>query len=223
MLDHQQRRRSGVPHRGNVRGHHREVCGLKWSELGYQLASRGDDNLVHIWDRRKSMKAPTLWLHRLEEHTAAVKALTWSPFQANFLATGRGNGDGCIKFWNMHSGAFLNSVDTGSQVCSLLWNKNERELLSSHGYTDNQISLWKYPSMVKIAELKEHTSRVLFMAQSPDGCTVASAGDESRQFWNVFGDQRQVQNHLLTSTALGDYSIWLVGSYSSVKLVVKFR
>ncbi|KAI9197745.1 hypothetical protein LWI28_003568 [Acer negundo] len=43
--------------------------------------------------------------------------------------------------------------------------------------------------MVKTAELTGHTSRVLFMAQSPDGCTVASAAaGETLRFWNVFGD-----------------------------------
>ncbi|XP_073142731.1 cell division cycle 20.2, cofactor of APC complex-like [Henckelia pumila] len=171
------------------RGHHQEVCGLKWSASGQQLASGGNDNLLHIWDRSvASSNAPTQWLHRLEEHTAAVKALAWCPFQGNLLATGGGGGDRCIKFWNTHTGACLNSVDTGSQVCALLWNKNERELLSSHGFTQNQLTLWKYPSMMKITELTGHTSRVLFMAQSPDGCTVASAaGDETLRFWNVFG------------------------------------
>lgn len=112
-----------------------------------------------------STNSPTQWLHRLEEHTAAVKALAWCPFQGNLLASGGGGGDRCIKFWNTHTGACLNSVDTGSQVCALLWNKNERELLSSHGFTQNQLTLWKYPSMVKMAELTGHTSRVLFMAQ----------------------------------------------------------
>ncbi|KAL6509196.1 hypothetical protein OROGR_022506 [Orobanche gracilis] len=172
------------------RGHQQEVCGLKWSASGQQLASGGNDNLLYIWDRSiaASQNAPTQWLHRLEDHTAAVKALDWCPFQGNLLASGGGGGDRCIKFWNTHTGACLNSVDTGSQVCALLWNKNERELLSSHGFTQNQLTLWKYPSMVKMAELTGHTSRVLFMAQSPDGCTVASAaGDETLRFWNVFG------------------------------------
>ncbi|KAL8551304.1 hypothetical protein ACS0TY_000403 [Phlomoides rotata] len=42
--------------------------------------------------------------------------------------------------------------------------------------------------MVKVAELTGHTTRVLNMAQSPHGCTVASvAGDETLRFWNVFG------------------------------------
>ncbi|XP_010526015.1 PREDICTED: cell division cycle 20.1, cofactor of APC complex-like [Tarenaya hassleriana] len=172
------------------RGHSQEICGLKWSGSGQQLASGGNDNLVHIWDRSmvSSSSTPTQWLHRLEEHTSAVKALAWCPFQGNLLATGGGGGDRTIKFWNTHTGACLNSVETGSQVCALLWSKNERELLSSHGFTQNQLTLWKYPSMVKMAELTGHTSRVLFMAQSPDGCTVASAaGDETLRFWNVFG------------------------------------
>ncbi|CAK7341199.1 unnamed protein product [Dovyalis caffra] len=171
------------------RGHTQEVCGLKWSASGQQLASGGNDNLIHIWDRSTATSnSATQWLHRLEDHTSAVKALAWCPFQGNLLASGGGGGDKCIKFWNTHTGACLNSIDTGSQVCALLWNKNERELLSSHGFTQNQLTVWKYPSMVKMAELTGHTSRVLYMAQSPDGCTVATAaGDETLRFWNVFG------------------------------------
>lgn len=171
------------------RGHSQEVCGLKWSASGRQLASGGNDNLLYIWDKSSTATSPTTqWLHRFEDHRAAVKALAWCPFQANLLASGGGGGDRSIKFWNTHTGACVNSVDTGSQVCALLWNKNERELLSSHGFTQNQLTLWKYPSMVKMAELTGHTSRVLFMAQSPDGCTVATAaGDETLRFWNVFG------------------------------------
>ncbi|CAN1172752.1 Cell division cycle 20.1, cofactor of APC complex [Linum perenne] len=168
------------------KGHTKEVCGLKWSASGQRLASGGNDNLVHIWDRSMA----TRHLHRLKDHTSAVKALAWCPFQGNLLATGGGGGDGRIKFWDTGTGDCLNSVYTGSKVSALLWNKNERELLSSHGLSQNQLTLWTYPSMLKIAELTGHNSSVLFMAQSPDGCTVASAaaGDETLSFWNVFGD-----------------------------------
>ncbi|CAH2046531.1 unnamed protein product [Thlaspi arvense] len=166
---------------GTYKGHTQEVCGLKWS--GQILASGGNDSLVHIWDQSRN----TNWLHRLRGHTSAVKALAWCPFQSSLLATG---GDQTIKFWNTKTGACLNSVDTGSQVCSLLWSSKERELLSSHGFPHNQLTLWKYPSMLKMAEFTAHTSRVLYMAQNPDGCTVASAaGDESLKFWNVFGEK----------------------------------
>ncbi|MQL91989.1 hypothetical protein Taro_024608 [Colocasia esculenta] len=189
IVNNDVRVRSHIVH--TYRGHQQEVCGLKWSGSGQQLASGGNDNLLHIWDlsmASRNIPGQNQWLHRFEDHMAAVKALAWCPFQSNLLASGGGGNDRCIKFWNTHTGACLNSVDTGSQVCSLLWNKNERELLSSHGFTQNQLTLWKYPSMVKMAELTGHTSRVLFMAQSPDGCTVASAaGDETLRFWNVFG------------------------------------
>ncbi|KAH0853789.1 hypothetical protein HID58_092862 [Brassica napus] len=155
------------------KGHTQEVCGLKWSASGQQLASGGNDRLVHIWDRSTS----TQWLHRLRGHTSAVKALAWCPFQSDLLASGGGAEDRKIKFWNTRTGACLNSLDTASQVSSLLWSNNQRELLCSHG---SQLTLWKYPSMVKMAELSGHTSRVLSMTQSPDGCTVVSAaGDEN--------------------------------------------
>ncbi|KAJ8633137.1 hypothetical protein MRB53_026473 [Persea americana] len=128
-------------------------------------------------------------LHGFDHRKAAVKVLAWcDPFQCNFLASGGGSGDRCIKFWNINTGACLNSIDTGSQVSSLLWRKNKRELLSSHATVQIQLILWKYPSMDKIAQLNGNVSRVLFTAQfhSPNGCTVASAGDETLMFWNVF-------------------------------------
>ncbi|KAG0475290.1 hypothetical protein HPP92_014976 [Vanilla planifolia] len=191
IVNNDVRVRNHVVH--TYRGHQQEVCGLKWSGSGKQLASGGNDNLLHVWDLSMSSSNrgsnENQWLHRFEGHNAAVKALAWCPFQSNLLASGGGGTDRCIKFWNTLTGACLNSIDTGSQVCGLLWNRNERELLSSHGFTENQLTLWKYPSMVKIADLSGHTSRVLYMAQSPDGCTVATAaGDETLRFWNVFGN-----------------------------------
>ena len=39
------------------------------------------------------------------------------------------------------------------QVCSILWSKHYKELVSSHGFAQNQLILWKYPSMTKVAEL----------------------------------------------------------------------
>ena len=145
-------------------GHQQEVCGLKWAPSGAQLASGGNDNLLHIWDAARSQPVPATahsggYLHRFEQHQAAVKALAWCPFQSNLLASGGGTADRCIKFWNTTTGACLNSIDTHSQVCSLVWNTRERELLSSHGYSQNQLCLWKYPTMAKMAELTGHTAR----------------------------------------------------------------
>jgi cell division cycle protein 20 (cofactor of APC complex) len=182
IIHHDVRIRDHIVH--TLRGHQQEVCGLKWSPSGSQLASGGNDNMLMIWDARNDR--PT---HTLTDHQAAVKALAWCPFQSNLLASGGGTADRTIKFWNTTTGACLNSIDTGSQVCSLQWNRHEREILSSHGFSQNQLCLWKYPTMAKVAEMNGHTSRVLHLAQSPDGTTVASAAaDETLRFWKCFGD-----------------------------------
>jgi cell division cycle protein 20 (cofactor of APC complex) len=126
----------------------------------------------------------------LTDHQAAVKALAWSPHERNLLASGGGTADRCIKFWNAASGALVNSVDTGSQVCALQWSPYEKELLSSHGYAENQLCLWKYPTMARVKELRGHTSRVLHMALSPEGAMVCTgAADETLRFWNVFAPE----------------------------------
>jgi len=172
-------------------GHTQEVCGLKWSPDGSQLASGSNDNLLNIW-KNGEFEAPQ-W--SLDHHKAAVKALAWCPFQSNLLASGGGTADRCIKFWNTQTGACVNSVDTRSQVCSLVWSSVHRELVSSHGYSQNQICVWKYPAMAKLGELHGHTSRVLHLALSPDGTTVASlAGDERLRFWKVWEEKESNVN-----------------------------
>ncbi|URD73529.1 Anaphase-promoting complex subunit, partial [Musa troglodytarum] len=115
------------------------------------------------------------WLHRISSHTSIVKAVDWCPTRSNLLASGGGRNDHCVKFWNTVNGACLNSIDVGSEVCALLWDKNKSELLTSHGSPNNQLTLWNYPSMTRVAELPGHSSRVLSLAGSPLGGVVASA------------------------------------------------
>lgn len=163
-------------HIGTFKGHELEVCSLKWSPDGTSLASGSNDNALCIWDNVTSTIEPvTTPRHKLTSHCAAVKALAWCPWQKGTLASGGGTADRCIKFWNANTGAELNSIDTGSQVCALQWNPHEKEILSSHGFSQNQLCLWSYPSLVKMKELNGHTARVLHMAVSPDGSTVCSA------------------------------------------------
>ncbi|KAK3163138.1 hypothetical protein QOZ80_1BG0098110 [Eleusine coracana subsp. coracana] len=178
-------------------GHRSEVCGLKWSHDDRELASGGNDNQLLVWNQRSQQ--PVL---RLTEHTAAVKAIAWSPHQQSLLASGGGTADRCIRFWNTANGNALNSIDTGSQVCNLAWCKNVNELVSTHGYSQNQIMVWKYPSMSKVATLTGHTMRVLYLATSPDGQTIVTgAGDETLRFWNIFPSVK-------TQTPVRDVGLW---------------
>jgi cell division cycle 20, cofactor of APC complex len=63
--------------------------------------------------------------------------LAWCPWSRNLLVSGGGTADKTMKFWNMETGHLINEVFTDSQVCSILWNKHDKELVSSHGYSKN--------------------------------------------------------------------------------------
>lgn len=63
--------------------------------------------------------------------------------------------------------------------------------MSTHGYSQNQILVWKYPALTQVAKLTGHSYRVLYLAVSPDGeAIVTGAGDETLRFWNVFSKVR---------------------------------
>ncbi|POS84789.1 WD40 repeat-like protein [Erysiphe pulchra] len=163
--------------------HVSEVCGLEWRSDGVQLATGGNDNLVSIWDAR-SLSVPKF---TKTNHKAAVKALSWCPWQPNLLATGGGSYDRHIHFWNTTTGARVNSIDTGSQVTSLRWSPHYREIVSTSGFPDNSLSIWLYPTLVRHAEIPAHESRVLHSCLSPDGQMLATAAaDESLKFWKIF-------------------------------------
>ncbi|XP_004928647.1 fizzy-related protein homolog [Bombyx mandarina] len=165
-----------------LQGHRQEVCGLKWSPDGQSLASGGNDNKLFVWSMHSTSPVQTY-----SAHVAAVKAIAWSPHQHGLLASGGGTADRCIRFWNTLTSQPMQCVDTGSQVCNLAWSKHSSELVSTHGYSQNQILVWKYPSLTQVAKLTGHSYRVLYLALSPDGeAIVTGAGDETLRFWNVF-------------------------------------
>jgi len=174
-------------HVGSLKIHTQEVCGLKWSGDGRHLASGANDNHVAVWDNIMVTHESTP-LHLFREHTAAVKAVAWCPWQSNILATGGGTADGKIRIWNIHNGSVLQMQDVKSQISCILWSKEHKELISSHGFSLNQLTVWRYPEMVRACDLTGHADRVLSMAMSPDSDMVVSAGaDETLRLWKCFG------------------------------------
>ncbi|NXA83616.1 FZR1 protein, partial [Thryothorus ludovicianus] len=166
------------------------------------LPSRKSGVLIwHKFDHVSSLCQLLVWNHsslspvqQYTEHLAAVKAIAWSPHQHGLLASGGGTADRCIRFWNTLTGQPLQCIDTGSQVCNLAWSKHANELVSTHGYSQNQILVWKYPSLTQVAKLTGHSYRVLYLAMSPDGeAIVTGAGDETLRFWNVFSKTRSTK------------------------------
>lgn len=79
---------------------------------------------LFVWNQHSTQ--PVL---KYSEHTAAVKAIAWSPHLHGLLASGGGTADRCIRFWNTTTNSQLSCIDTGSQVrhaftcysCIVIW------------------------------------------------------------------------------------------------------
>ena len=193
--------RSKYPEISKIQKHKQEICSLKFSNEGDLLASGGNDNVAYIWDIRNLKNNICDFLleenkYKLNEpyctnnfHQAAIKAMAWCPWKRHVLATGGGSKDKSIKIYSCDNKKLLKSINTGSQVCALLWNNKEKEIISSHGYNKNQIIIWNYEKTKKICELKGHMNRVLYLTISPDERFICSgSGDETLRFWKINND-----------------------------------
>ncbi|KAG0663183.1 ubiquitin-protein transferase activating protein [Monosporozyma unispora] len=176
--------------------HEAEVCGLSYKSDGLQLASGANDNTVRIWDTRTSQ---AMWVKRT--HKAAVKALSWCPYMNNVLATGGGQLDKHIHFWNTMVGSKLGSINTGSQVSSLNWGQSyntngtiNREIVATGGAPDNAVIVYNYDTKFKVGEIvKAHDTRISCAQLSPDGTRLATiGGDENLKFYKVFEPRRRM-------------------------------
>nr|XP_027202175.1 protein FIZZY-RELATED 1-like [Dermatophagoides pteronyssinus] len=172
---------------------YKEVCDHSLQSCAYKplLASGGNDNKVFIWELGYNI--PIL---RLNEHTAAVKALTWSPLSYPLLATGGGTNDRTIRIWDTVHRTAITNCETQSQICNLHWSKKSLELISSHGYTLNQLNVWDFTvsgasknnlRLRKLETMIGHRCRALFMSSSKDGNYIASgSGDGNILIWSPF-------------------------------------
>jgi WD40 repeat protein len=216
LIHHFDMRVPSSDHIGALVGHKQEVCGLKWQQQrpsigtyanssgsgrqgsSFLLASGGNDNVICIWDVRKSLglrdnifaggnashedaQSP---LFLLKAHEAAVKAMDWCPLRKDWLATGGGTLDRKLVLWDMQrlmdensnvgsSLAPLCKIDTASQVCNMTWSlcaSGGLELVTSHGYTQNQLILWKVDELVpgKMDGMPSFSSIAAFAAGSTD-------------------------------------------------------
>jgi WD40 repeat protein len=192
--------RMKCPEISKIKRHKQEICSLKYSIEGDLLASGGNDNIAYIWDIRNLKNNIFNFLldnnnpnpYEIKPysvnnlHNAAVKAMNWCPWKRHVLATGGGSKDKTIKIYSCDCNKLIRNINTGSQVCALVWNEKEKEIISSHGYNKNQIIIWNYEKNKKICELKGHMNRVLYLAKSPDERFICTgSGDETLRFWKI--------------------------------------
>ncbi|KAF8362243.1 hypothetical protein PRIPAC_89166 [Pristionchus pacificus] len=168
------------------------VCGLKWSPDKQQLGSCGANQPVRVWNLRKPEPCVTF-----TEHTAHVKAISWSPHHRGILTTGGGSSDGMLRFWDTIAGVPLQRISTGlAQICSVAWSKHSLALVTTHGHGNSGLMMWKYPSLRQ--DIVQPTPlRLVYMAMSPDGESIVTGSAKSLDFWKVFcrNDESIDDNH----------------------------
>ncbi len=121
---------------------------------------------------------PGLQTHTFQ-HSAAVKAIAFAPWQPSLLATGGGSNDRQIHFFHTGSGATLALINVFAQVTSLIWSKTKREVCATFGYAQ-----------------PEHGVRIAVFAWPSGSCVVSipwgsnsdvrrNPGDGGRALWAV--------------------------------------
>uniref|UniRef100_A0A1I7SCR3 WD_REPEATS_REGION domain-containing protein n=1 Tax=Bursaphelenchus xylophilus TaxID=6326 RepID=A0A1I7SCR3_BURXY len=184
--------------------HTGEVCGVKWSPDEKHLVSGGADQTVNVWDERQIGADDPQPTHTFVEHTATVKAIEFVPFLGmnnNMVATGGGLNDGTVKIWNLSTGQLHSSYNTDNQISGILFNKNYKEMCTSHGNPRSFLRFHHYKNQKfeAVGDIDSHTGRILSLTQSPCGQFVLSAAsDETLRLWNCWKQDKSVS--ALTST-----------------------
>ena len=120
--------------------------------------------------------------------------MDWCPWRSSILATGGGTRDRTIRFWDIDDKKEERCVEVESQVCNIKFMSKYKEMVTSHGYVENNICVWKVSGMNRISSFGKHDARVLHVALSPDEKVMASvSADENLKFWKLAGDEQAVR------------------------------
>ncbi len=155
--------------------HTGDVCSLKWNTEKRLLATGSKDKTVALWDLTSMSSQP---VRVFTNHTAPIKTIDWCPWKSHLIATGSGKSEGTVKTWDVHTGRVTESVETCSQVSSVIWHEDKQLLLASH---EEVISAWKLPDFSKAGTLKGsrgHRERILGMVKSETGLVASLGADK---------------------------------------------
>lgn len=170
--------------------------------------SPGRNNVLAIEPGREKHK----W-----ELNAAVKAISFCPWQRGLLAIGGGSNDRCIHFYHTVSGACLATIDCAAQVTSLIWSTTRREIAATFGFAQPEhpfrIAVFTWPSCEQIVAIPWFDeNRALFAIPYPggpnmdrergedgvwssrgteEGCIVVAASDAAIRFHEIWTEEKR--------------------------------
>lgn len=167
--------------------HMQEVCGISVNNDKRFVSTGGNDNKVIVLDLRKD----ETYYKKLEEHRAAVKALSWSPLYSTKFISGGGTADKTLKQWDINlENSLQQSMSFESQVCNVKWLENDK-ILSTFGYSDDDIKLLSNFQIEKVFSV--HKNRVIhFAVDDKEEFFASGSGDSNINIWRIDEKEREI-------------------------------
>jgi WD40 repeat protein len=164
----------------SIGAHSFEVCSSKFNPTNTNLiATGGNDNLCKVFDIRTLRAA-----FKREEHKAAVKAVSWSPYNSSTLVTGGGSGDQNVCIWDINLNKCLQKENLHSQICNAAFSEDEF-VVTSHGWPKNNIEI-RNSKLKLLGSFNGHDNRVLYMAVDSDKKRLVTGGaDQKIKVWSL--------------------------------------
>ena len=161
---------------------------VKISPDGNRFISTAEDFIVKVWDFRNLTKS----FLEYKESKSSVRAVEWSPIDSDIVCIGGGTGDRNIRLFSIVNGETTSTTSVGAQICNLFWNKDYNEIVSTHGFSDFNISLWQGKDLKHITTYHANHDRVLYAALSADKSKIVTASPlDPLMFWLMFPRSEQ--------------------------------
>ena len=165
----------------NLKQHRATIRGIALSSDGLIVASASDDGTVKLWQRNQYLLKP------LYSHEGTIWEVATSN-DGKLLATV--SQDKTLKLWRTDGRLWQTIGDTTSNFRSVVFSPDSRMMVTGNG---SNVEIWGLGNNQKLSikllrTLKGHKAVNFAIAISPDGKTIASAGDDKTiKFWNLDG------------------------------------
>jgi WD40 repeat protein len=167
-----------------LKQHQKVIWSLTFDSTGEQLASAGEDNMIHIWNPSDGSLQQSF-----KGHNDAVASIAFSPDDKTLVSSSY---DKSIKIWSLAAPKLPLLEGHSDRVQSVAWSPDGKMLAS--GSRDKTIKLWQRDSSTNVPEahlyrtLIGHTALVTSVVFDPKGEMLASGSyDKTIKLWRRDG------------------------------------